>query len=279
MEELLKALLKQLGVETVKLEDLTDPEKVKLIKVEDIVSEVNGNMREVLEADDSFTEPLKSAVRGEIFGKRQAMIIRLFSDHLTKEEVDALPERDRFDKSLELLQKKIKSKTASSGDDKDKEIERLNSDLLRSVDELKKVREEEIPQIKTEYEKAQSNRELRVNLRTAFDKITSGKLIGDADLLYPGVISKLESLYDVANESGSIILLEKGKTTKAFKNSKPVLLSDAITEIAEPAFKKQDPIPPRKLTEGTPEGKGFNTRANASFQDRLAQKEAELLKK
>lgn len=98
MEELLKKLLKSLGVETVTDEMLSDPEKLKAVKVESIVDEIVGNQKEILSQDPEFTAPIRTAAIGEVLNARQQNAIKL--GLVTKEEVAALPEKDRFDAVL-----------------------------------------------------------------------------------------------------------------------------------------------------------------------------------
>lgn len=277
MDELLKKLLKALGVETVTDEMLNDAEKLKLIKVEDVVSEIVGNQKEILSSDADFIAPIRTAAIGEVLNARQQNAIKL--GLITKEEVAALPEKDRFDAVLKLIAEKSK-KAPANADDKDKEIERLNSLVLNKDEELRKIKEEEIPSIQTQFQKQLTEREINLAIRATFDKTLNGKLVADSELLYPGIESQLKSKYDIGYEGGVPVLLEKGKTTKAFKNSKPIQLADAFMEIAEEkkAVKKQEEKPARRIPEDDGKPKRFDTKGSTEFQKQLEAKKAQLEK-
>lgn len=275
------AIVTGLGVDTDTISILkgTDEEKIKGIDPKVIITGIVDNQKTILESDDAFTGPIERKVRGELLGKRQELLLRTFKDYLTEEEVNALPERDRYDAAVKLLAKKVSEKKADPNDDKDKKILALAKEIEDRDNEIKKLKEEEIPAIETKFKSEREKELAESTVRGIFDKSFGTKTIIDASLIYPAINQKLLSTYDVKIENGEPVLYEKGKTTKALRNAKPLKLEDAFGDIQElkSALKKSEE-PPKKESMKEGEPPKFKTIGSNEFAKRLAEKEAELKK-
>jgi hypothetical protein len=277
--EIALGVLEKLGLAKETLDIFKDETKVKDLKPEDLTAEIVGIQREVLEQDETFVGEIESRTRKTLLGKRQELLSRLFGEFITKEEIEALPERDRFDAALKLLQKKVKDAKSGGGnpDDKDKKIEELSAALEKLEGENKRLLEEEIPGVQRQWEEKMTARELSSHIRSTFDKSLGGKLVADPDLLYPGISTSLLEKYDAKLEGGAVVLYEKGKTTKALRNSKPLALNTALEELAEEkkAIKKsEDPPAKPKLKEGEGGGKKVYVAGRAKAEQAIAEAEA-----
>lgn len=269
------AILKALGLEDNEIEAFKDDAKAEALDVAAIAKNVVEIQREIAEQDEAFTAPIRSAERGAILTKRLDLLKKEYAGYITDDEINKLPERSRFDDALRLAKKNMEAKLkAGSGGDPElqKEIEKLNAQISERDEQLKKLRDEEIPAIENKWQSQLQARERDLTLRQMFDKTTAGQLVVNGDLLWPAIKAQLEGKYDVKIENGEAVIYEKGKATKVFKNSKPVKLEDVIREEgdAQGIFKKQ-PDPPKPPKPGDPKA------GNEKFSMR-EQRNAEMLK-
>lgn len=273
MNELVKALLKKLGYDITD-EVLNDPEKVKALKVDDIYNEIIDNQKEVLLADETFIEPIKRDVRGELAKGRQKTMIDL--GLVPQDVADKFSDKSKLDDMLKYAADQLKlAKAKGSGDtDKDKAIEQLNADIAAREAEIKRLKDEEIPAVESKWQKEFTAREMNSFIRSNYEKNLKGKLIAEESVLYPAIESKLKSMYDFDYKDGQLTLLEKGKTTKAFKNSKPYGIDQAFNDIAEElqVIKKQEPINKERRKEDPDPTK--KPKVSSRFEQRLAEREA-----
>lgn len=274
--ELAGTILQKLGVEDDVIAILkgTDDSKIAELKADEIVSTVVETQKEIIVADPTVTDPIIAQAKLTFFGKREDELIKQFGEYITKEEMNALPKADRYDQAMKLLAKKIKAaKAGDNPDDKDKKIEQLSAELEQRQEELRKVREEEIPGVQKDWENKMTEREIAQEISSLFGGFKA-KLIADSELLFPAVNTSLRDKYDIKKEDGKIVLYEKGKTVKALKNSKPLSVNDALEELATPLFKKSED-PPKKdpIREDPPQPKK-KTIGATKFEEALAAKKA-----
>lgn len=277
MDKLLISILTALGLtdiaETIKKGDATEIEK---LKAEEIVSEAIDVQKELLASDEDFTKPIKSEAQRAVLMKRQDVFQKLHSDILTKEIVESFPESERLDRMMKYVA--THKKKDASADDKDKKIDELNAELLKKDEIIADYENVKLPGVRSEMEGKMTQREIDTYLRNQFRGLES-RLVADADLLYPGIETELKKKFDFKREDdGSVILLEKGKTTKATKNSKPYLIGSAFEDIAEDkkAIKKSEPLPDKdKMKEKGAGDKKFDLTGNTKFNEALERKKKE----
>jgi hypothetical protein len=277
MDKLLISILTALGLtdiaETIKKGDATEIEK---LKAEEIVSEAIDVQKELLASDEDFTKPIKSEAQRAVLMKRQDVFQKLHSDILTKEIVESFPESERLDRMMKYVA--THKKKDASADDKDKKIDELNAELLKKDEIIADYENVKLPGVRSEMEGKMTQREIDTYLRNQFRGLES-RLVADAELLYPGIETELKKKFDFKREDdGSVILLEKGKTTKATKNSKPYLIGSAFEDIAEDkkAIKKSEPLPDKeKLKEKGAGDKKFDLTGNTKFNEALERKKKE----
>lgn len=275
------AILTKLGVDkdliaVLKGEDET---KIKEIAVDDIVAEIVDNQKEILSADPAFIDPIKQAERGAILTKREQVILDAFKSFgLTKEEYEALPEGNRTDALIKLAAKKAKESRPPDGD-KDLKIQELAASIEARDAELKKLREEEIPSIETRFRTEREQELLSNKLRITFEKSLGSKLALDPDILYPAAQAKLSEKYDAKLEGGAVVLYDKGKTTKALKNAKPIPVDEAFLDIATESKilkAQEDPNPKPPVNVG---GKLEVRSTHNDFQKAIEAKKAQMAQK
>jgi hypothetical protein len=224
----------------------TDEAVTKDLKVETFVETVTSTLKTKFEGDGTFADFAKGKV-GAILAARDQNIIKAAREHgvdISNEEYKALPEKDRTDELNKLVLKRLAEKKAPTGDDdKTKEIERLNKDIVSFKEKVKELEETVIPGIKSESENKLTQFEITTNLRSEFSRINNGKLVAPEKVVLPGVEQEFYSKYDVKKEDGKIVLYEKGKSVKAYKDSKEVTMDMALEEITVglDLRKKQDP--------------------------------------
>lgn len=277
MDKLLISILTALGLtdiaETIKKGDATEIEK---LKAEEIVSEAIDVQKELLASDEDFTKPIKSEAQRAVLMKRQDVFQKLHSDILTKEIVESFPESERLDRMMKYVA--THKKKDATADDKDKKIDELNAELLKKDEIIADYENVKLPGVRSEMEGKMTQREIDTYLRNQFRGLES-RLVADADLLYPGIETELKKKFDFKREDdGSVILLEKGKTTKATKNSKPYLIGSAFEDIAEDkkAIKKSEPLPDKdKMKEKGAGDKKFDLTGNTKFNEALERKKKE----
>lgn len=119
----------------------------------------------------------------------------------------------------------------------------MNKEVSSFKDKVKELEETTIPQIKSESENKLTQFEITTNLRSEFSRINNGKLVAPEKVVLPGVEQEFYSKYDVKKEEGKIVLYEKGKNVKAYKDAKEVTMDMALEDITVglDLRKKQDP--------------------------------------
>lgn len=282
MKDLLIALLTALGAsdETLEIVKGDDEAKIKALKAEDVGKEISDAIKEVLQEDEDFLKPIKSDTIRGVLAKREQELLNEFKTYLTKEEVSALPEKNRYDAAVKLLAKKVKEKAkeGTTPDDKDKEIDRLNAELEKRDGVIKEYEEVKLPGAIKEMEGKMTQKEIDIYLRNSFSEIGED-LVAKPSGLYPAAHAAMTAKYDFKKEDdGSVTLLEKGKTTKARNGTKEIAVKEAFRNLSEENgwLKKSLPVPDRKpVPDGGPDKK-LNLSGKEKFEEALKEKEAQV---
>jgi len=248
MTKIAKEALIKLGISEADADKMlsTDEAVIKDLKVETFVENITSSLKTKFEGDGTMAEFAKGKI-GAILAARDQNIMKAAREHgieISTDEYKALPEKDRTDELNKLILKKFNDKKAPTGDDdKTKEIERLNKDIVSFKEKVKELEETVIPGIKSESENKLTQFEITTNLRSEFSRINNGKLVAPEKVVLPGVEQEFYSKYDVKKEEGKIVLYEKGKSVKAYKDAKEITIADALEEITVglDLRKKQDP--------------------------------------
>ncbi len=230
----LKDLLKKLGLSAAHIETVTAPDAE--FDVDEVAGEATTNIQQALENDEAFIGKLKGNWQGEVLSSKERYLMKASNGLLTQAEIDALPKQDRFNKVVDLLVTKLNS-SKPANDDKDKEIDRLNKLVQERENELRTVREEELPKAQREAQKVAENFHLRESILKAVQ--ASGKktvlpVDKTVDLLYADALSAYDLKWDETTKAPKV--LQKGKDLLAYSDkdrSKPLSVNDIVPSIAE----------------------------------------------
>ncbi len=273
-------VLEGLGVESEVIEVLkgTDQAKIDAIKPEEIITTVIDTQKVNLADDTDFLSPVETRIRGEVYGKVAKDFIALNKQFISWEDYNALPEKERNLAMLKLAAKRMNEAIAKGSTDKDLQdkIDELNKTILDHEETIAK-KDEELVKANELGDHKVNEFKLNQTVRGTFDTTLGDKLVAKAGLLYPAISAELLSKYDLKLEGENVVLYEKGKATKATKNSKPLALADAFTDIAtsQDAIKKQADPPKREpfREKGEPPKEKFEVKANPEFEKALAERE------
>ena len=220
--------------------------------------------RTIAQSDESFTSPLIKEAFGKSMGSLERKVLANFKDFgLTNAEMEALPKDGRLEALIGLARKKVDEKKGSA-DDKDKEITKLNEIIGQKDDEIKDLKEVQLPAAKTEAQTKLKEKQKLDLVRSAFDKLSLGedksyRLVADAEVLFPGAKAKFDALYDVnIKDDDTVQILMKGTQTPAFVKSKAVTLESAFDAINTELniYKKSEPLPAKPPIKGKGPGAG-----------------------
>lgn len=230
----LKELLKKLGLSAKHIETVTTPDAD--FDVDEVAGEATSNIQQALENDEAFIGKLKGNWQGEVLSSKERYLMKASNGMLTQAEIDALPKQDRFNKVVDLLVTKLSSSKPVS-DDKDKEIERLNKLVQERENELRTVREEELPKAQRQAQEVAANFHLRESILKAVQatgKKTVLPVDKTVDLLYADALSAYDLKWDETSKAPKV--LQKGKDLLAYSEkdrSKPLSVSDIVPSIGE----------------------------------------------
>lgn len=274
-----KEILKALGVEDSEIEKILSADDKVVVDDAAVVAGIINTQKEVMESDGTFST-IKSDARGEALSARDTKYRAFLKSHgveVTQAEYDAFPKAERSDKLTELGMKRLaeKLKAPSSDPEKDKEIERLNNEVLTRDNKLKEYDEVVIPAANKKSDEAIAHFKKDNAIRSTFSRVNAGKLIASEDILWPGIASKFNEAYDTIEDNGQIFPVKKGTTIKLHKDSKPVSLDSLMEELSADVRKKSEPVNPRRIQE--PGDKPATVSAGAKrAEDLIAQREAEI---
>lgn len=282
MKELFIALLSSLGVsdEVIEILKSEDEAKIKALKADDIYKEAQDMQKEILAEDAEFLAPLKAETIKGLLITREKEFLRDFKDYVSQSDLDALPEKNRYDALVKLAAKKVKEKAkeGTTPDDKDKEIDRLNSELEKRDEIIKDFEEVKLPGVQKEWEGKMTQKEIDGYLRTTFNEL-SDQLIAKPAGLYPAAYTAITAKYDFKREDdGTVTLLAKGTTNKARNGTKEVQVKEAFKTLSdENGWIKKSEEPPKKdpIKEGGPEKK-INLSGKQKFDEALKLKEEQM---
>lgn len=227
----------------------SDDAVTKDLKVDEITKTIFDKQIEKANNDGTISTIVGAKI-GEVLGARDNKIMKEAKAKgvvITDAEYQALPQKDRTDKLIELVVSKLAEKTSAGADDKDKEIARLNKEFTEAQEKIKKLEEEELPKAKTEAEKLIESMRLETQVDQLYLNTLKGKLIADEVALKASVMSKVTSEYDIRMKDGKLAVFNKGKETLAYEGSNPLSVEKLLSKSAEELklVKTQDP-PPRK---------------------------------
>lgn len=227
----------------------SDDAVTKDLKVDEITKTIFDKQIEKANNDGTISTIVGAKI-GEVLGARDNKIMKEAKAKgvvITDAEYQALPQKDRTDKLIELVVSKLAEKTSAGADDKDKEIARLNKEFTEAQEKIKKLEEEELPKAKTEAEKLIESMRLETQVDQLYLNTLKGKLIADEVALKASVMSKVTAEYDIRMKDGKLAVFNKGKETLAYEGSNPLSVEKLLSKSAEELklVKTQDP-PPRK---------------------------------
>lgn len=227
----------------------SDDAVTKDLKVDEITKTIFDKQIEKANNDGTISTIVGAKI-GEVLGARDNKIMKEAKAKgvvITDAEYQALPQKDRTDKLIELVVTKLAEKTSAGADDKDKEIARLNKEFTEAQEKIKKLEEEELPKAKTEAEKLIESMRLETQVDQLYLNTLKGKLIADEVALKASVMSKVTAEYDIRMKDGKLAVFNKGKETLAYEGSNPLAVEKLLSKSAEELklVKTQDP-PPRK---------------------------------
>lgn len=280
MTKIAREALIKLGVSEADADKIlsTDEAVTKDLKVETFVSTITENLKTKFKEDGSMDEMVNEKI-GRVLSSRDRIIMNAAKEYgveVTKQEYEALPTKDRTDELNKLILKKFNDKKAPTGnEEKDKEIERLNNEVLNFKTRVKQLEDEELPKAKTEAEKRIEEFEFQSTLKSEFSRINAGKLVAPEKVVLPGVMAEFNSKYDRKTENGEIVLLEKGTQKVAYVDSKKVTLEMALEQISVGLDIRKKQEPPSKERTEDPAEKKVSTPGMTRAQKALAEMEAE----
>lgn len=230
MNEKTKELLKGLGVPTQTIDDLADDTKAADLDVAVIKTSTIDNLKNRFKADPEFKGDIERGLRAGILSSKESKLLKSFDWlGLEQSEIDALPEKNKFDALIDLLGTKaqeLQDKGGNSEETKEK-LRKLNKELADSKQEIKKFQEETIPGIRAEVDK---DREQIRKEALARKKLANEKLIIDPDFAFNSIMSTIQDNFDLKlDKSGKQLLpYEKGTDNEAYDENNQRLTFDAV---------------------------------------------------
>lgn len=269
-------LLKLLGVENEIIANITSEkeEDRNKVKAEDVANSITEKYKARLKNDQSFIDPLHAELTGKISGTVQNKIAKKVLG-MTESELNALPKEKLMDTLIDMTIKKISdAKGDKTPDDKDKEIEKLNNKLLKKDEELKKVREEEIPSLQRKQVDFENGYRFKEEISSELDK---HKIIVGKKAALTIVNSFIAERADVKfTEDGKHKLMQKGSDVELFENNTQVKLGDLVKQAVESEKLIQlsnggggEPDPKKKTITVEDDGKVLNLHGEEAAKEKL----------
>lgn len=212
------AILTEIGIPADAITKLKSEkeEDVADIDVKVLKTDVFTRHKTALLSDDSFTKPIVDEARIGVLNSRANQLYKKFSAYVTKAEFDAIPDKNRYDDLSELIATRVEEKIAEKKPaDNAQELKDMHDKLRERDEEIKKLREEEIPAIQTKFTQLEERKNLVAFQRNEFNK-HAPNMVADPDVLWPAIQSHIESLYDFALNGTAMKVLNKGANTQAF---------------------------------------------------------------
>lgn len=151
MKEQIKALLKALGMKDEAIEKYLseDAETIKALEPKKDATAVQNHLKEVLKNDPAFVDTFKSQARAAVLSSKEKKFKELFE--LTDEDVETLPEKNRYDDMIKLgfkrMQERLEEakKKGKTGDDAKDQIAALNKQIVDLKTAVKDYEEVKLP--------------------------------------------------------------------------------------------------------------------------------------
>lgn len=246
----LKALLTKVGLEEAQITALAAEEGD--VNTDDLFTGIRDGFAERLKNDDAFLTPIKSAVRGEVLSSKERKMMKEFG--VTQEEYDALPEKVKFDALIALCG--TKSKPSGTPDDVKEEIKKLREQLVTKDERIKKLVEEEIPEIKSTVDRERQEVQKSLAMQKALKASLNGrKLLVSEDAAFTVANSEVSQKYDFHLVEGELKVRVKGTDREAFNDdtNKPLTVEqlfsttlDKHSLIAKSNAGDPPPTPPQR---------------------------------
>ena len=278
MSKLAKAIFLQFGISEADADKYlsSDEAVTKDLKAEDIYTNISDTFKEKFKSDGTLQEMVSKKI-GEVLTHRDNEMRKLAKTsgvEITNDEYNNLPKENKSDHLAKLILEKIQQKKGGSSDDKDKEIEKLNAEVLRFKDEVKKYEEEVIPKVKVEAQSQIESFQTEIQIKGIYQNTLGGKLISDESKLYPAVIAQVQAQYDLKMKDGQLAVFKKGTDVQAFNGNKAITLEEVFTTSAKDFIKKQDP-PEKKVIKVGEEGAVKPTAGMKKAQEEIERRKAE----
>ena len=190
MHKKLEALLKKLGIKQETLDlfvDDTKKDELEKLDVEKVLEGVTDAFKNRFENDEAFLNPIKESVRGEILSSKHRKLLKLVE--LSEDELKDIPDKTKFDSTLELAIEKLKNAKADPKTSNE-ELKTLNEEIKNLKATIKKYDEEDIPKIRSEVEAEKNNLHIR---QFAMKHLAEKKLLGKQDFILEGVLREAQN--------------------------------------------------------------------------------------
>lgn len=205
--KLLEKLLKDLGVKPELAKQIIDEAKKdeSTFDIAPAVAAVTEHQRMLLENDSEFVDKFKTAEKGkqlDIFTRDLKKTFGLSAEEIKDKKIDEI---------IEL----VKNKSVANSN---KDIQKLQEDLIEATKRIKQYEDEIIPGVKSEVENTRKS----IFIENAITQKLGGKKLRVAfEAAYPSVMTTLKEQFDIdIDDKKNVHLLQKGSKLKALKADK-----------------------------------------------------------
>lgn len=223
---------KEIATQMVTTEDLGDD-----FDADANTATVRASLGESFKQDDDFIKPIKAGWLGAALRVKEKELVKLSDGKITEEEVQAMPEANRFNALMKLFKDRVGVVPKKDGevDDKDKEIEKLNKEIELRDRTIGDYKDNLLPAA----EKKAVEVEKGFHIRGALQKAATA---GDRKLLLAPekttslLLDDVTQDYDLDWDGKRVVLKEKGKDVIAHnpkERSKQLTLEDVVPGIGE----------------------------------------------
>jgi len=277
-------ILKKVGLSDELLKSIQDETKAESVDSDTSVEEIfNAQKAIILEPGGEYIKDIVSQTRASVLRPNEEKVFKKFKEFgITQDEFDKIPDGDKLGKIIDLAYRKAKDHKAPADQDSQKEIDRLCLELVTREDEIRKIREEEIPAVENRWKNQIQETQTAEILNKTFREISTGadgksRLLIDEDASFFAVRASLDKSFDLVHSENGILLKEKGKDILAKKDSKNLSLSQAMIDISEKVklFKKSEEPQKNSFKEKSEPPTKINTAGGNGFQKELERRKTE----
>lgn len=223
---------KEIAQQIVAAEDFGDD-----FNQDETTATVRATLGESFKQDEDFIKPIKAGWLGAALRVKEKELVKLSDGKITAEEVEAMPEANRFNQLMKLFKERVGTvpKKEGEADDKDKEIEKLNKEIEARDRTIGDYKDNLLPAAERKAVEVEHGFHIKGSIGKA-------AIAGDRKLVLAGdkttslLYGDLTELYDLSWDGKRTVLKEKGKDVVAHnpkERSKPLTLEDVIPEIGE----------------------------------------------